>query len=174
MTHFVTHITLSACCSRPRSILPLVVIFPSWSILKGLGSSTRSHLCGHGHLKVLPHHSDDIQDLGDFCLYWWGRRGGFGRRQRPRAFELVIEAWQNMLGRLPDLFYFESLAPLMQSLFIMQVKQDFVAQVGMNATLVDLVEAEIWYVLLFFQACCQPPKFLMEEGVVVKSEDLLL
>jgi len=79
-----------------------------------------------------------------------------------------------MLGRLPDLFYFESLTSLMRSLFIVQVKQDLVTQVGMNATFVGLVEAEIWYVLLFFQACCQPPKFSMEEGVVVKSEDLLL
>ena len=79
-----------------------------------------------------------------------------------------------MLSCLPDLFYFKSLASLMQSLFVVQVKQDFVAQVGMNATFIGLVEAEIWYVLLFFQSCCQPPKFSMEEGVVVKSEDLLL
>src|SRR5882724_10104860 len=77
MSHFVAHITPSACCSRPGSILPLVVVLPSLSILKGLGSSTRSHLCSHGHLKVLPHHSDGIQDLRDFCLYWWGQSSGF-------------------------------------------------------------------------------------------------
>jgi len=79
-----------------------------------------------------------------------------------------------MLGRLPDLFYFESLTSLMWSLFVVQVKEDLVTQVGMNATFVGLVEAEIQYVLLFFQLCFQPPKLLMEEGVVVKSEDLLL
>src|SRR5882724_10643530 len=79
-----------------------------------------------------------------------------------------------MLGHLPDLLYFRSLTSLMRSLFVMQVKQDLVAQIGMNATFVGLVEAEIQYVLLFFQSCCQPPKFLMEEGIVIKSEDLLL
>ena len=79
-----------------------------------------------------------------------------------------------MLGCLPDLFYLKSLASLMQSLFVMQVKQDLVAQVRMNATFIGLVEAEIRYVLLLFQSCCQPPKFSMEEGVVIKSEDLLL
>src|SRR5882724_12232462 len=57
-SHFVAHITPSACCSQPGSILPLVLGFPSWCILKGLGSRVGSHLCGHGHLKVLPHHSD--------------------------------------------------------------------------------------------------------------------
>src|SRR5882724_12236240 len=92
MSHLMAHITLSACCSWPGSILPLVVILPSWYILKGLGPSTRIHLCSHGHLKVLPHHSDGIQDLGDFCLYWWSRHGGFGRSQRSRAFVPVIEA----------------------------------------------------------------------------------
>ena len=79
-----------------------------------------------------------------------------------------------MLGHLPDLFYFKSLASLMWSLFIVQVKQDLVMQVGMNATLIGLVEAEIWYVLLFFQMCCQPPKISMEEGIVIESKDLLL
>ena len=62
-----------------------------------------------------------------------------------------------MLGCLPDLSYFESLASLMQSLFVMQVKQDLVVQVGMNATFIGLVETEIQYVLLLFQSCCQPP-----------------
>src|SRR5882724_5575005 len=92
MSCLMAHITLSACCSQPGLILPLVVIFPSWSILKGLGPSTRSHLCSHGHLEVLPHHSDGIQDLGDFCLYWWGRHGGFERSRRSRDFVLIIEA----------------------------------------------------------------------------------
>src|SRR5882724_4576827 len=50
MSRFVKHITLSACCSWPGSILPLVVVFPGWSISKGLGSSTSSHLCGHGQV----------------------------------------------------------------------------------------------------------------------------
>src|SRR5882724_104110 len=77
MSHLMAHITPGACCSRPGSILPLVVILPSWSILKGLGSSTRSHLCSHGHLKVMPHHSDGIQELRDFCLYWWVQCSGF-------------------------------------------------------------------------------------------------
>jgi len=54
-----------------------------------------------------------------------------------------------MLGRLPDLSYFESLASLMRSLFVVQVKQDLVAQIGMDATFVGFVEAEIRYVLLF-------------------------
>src|SRR5882724_12767004 len=44
MSHLMVYITLGACCSRLGSILPLVVIFPGWSILKGLGSSTSSHL----------------------------------------------------------------------------------------------------------------------------------
>src|SRR5882724_6328568 len=92
MSHLVAHITPSACCSRPGSILPLVFVLPSWSILKGLEPSTRSHLCSHGHLKVLPHHSDGIQDLRDFCLYWWGQHGRFGRSQRPRAFVPIIKA----------------------------------------------------------------------------------
>src|SRR5882724_3949940 len=58
MRFFMAHITLSACCSWPGSILPLVVSFPGWCILKGLRSRAGSHLCSHGHLKVLPHHSD--------------------------------------------------------------------------------------------------------------------
>jgi len=73
-----------------------------------------------------------------------------------------------MLGHLPDLFYFESLATLMWSLFVVQVKQELVAQIGMNATFIGLVEAEIWYVFLFFQSCCQPLKFSMEEGIVIR------
>src|SRR5882724_5566040 len=60
MSRFMAHITPSACCSQLGLILPLVVVFPSWSILKGLGPRVRIHLCGHGHLKVLPHHSDGI------------------------------------------------------------------------------------------------------------------
>src|SRR5882724_9443245 len=79
MSCLVANITLGAHCSWLGSILPLVIVLPGWSSLKGLGPSTRSHLCGHGHLKVLPHHSDGIQDLRDFCLYWWGRCGRFGR-----------------------------------------------------------------------------------------------
>jgi len=40
---------------------------------------------------------------------------------------------------------------------------------------IGLVEAEIRYVLLFFQFMfANPPKFLMEEGIVIKNEDLLL
>ena len=79
-----------------------------------------------------------------------------------------------MLSHLPDLSYFESLASLMESFFVMQVKQDLVAQVGINATFIGLVEAEIQYVLLFCQSCCQPPKFSMEEGIVVKGMNVLL
>ena len=79
-----------------------------------------------------------------------------------------------MLGHLPDLFYFKSLTSLMQGLFIVQVKQDPYTEVRMNAAFIGLVEKEIWYVLLFFQLCCQPPKFLVEEGIVVESVDLLL
>src|SRR5882724_1040935 len=60
MSCFMAHITLTACCSQPGSILPLVVGLPGWCILKGLGSRAGIHLCGHGHLKVLPHHSDGI------------------------------------------------------------------------------------------------------------------
>src|SRR5882724_7954642 len=63
MSSLMAHITPGACCSQLGSILPLVIILHGWSILKGLGPSTRSHLCSHGHLKVLPHHSDGIQDL---------------------------------------------------------------------------------------------------------------
>jgi len=40
----------------------------------------------------LAHYSDGIQDLGDFCLYWWGWCGGFGRSQRLRAFVPIIKA----------------------------------------------------------------------------------
>src|SRR5882724_4827056 len=43
----------------------------------------------------------------------------------------------------------------------------------MNAVLIGLVEAEVWYLLLIGQTCCQPPKFLMEEGIVFEGMNLL-
>jgi len=60
LSHFVAHVIPIACCSWPGSILSLVFGLPSWCILKGLRSTVGSHLCGDGHLKVLPHHSDGI------------------------------------------------------------------------------------------------------------------
>jgi len=63
----------------PASGSPFCLAGP---FLNGLGSSTRSHLCSHGHLKVLPHHSDGISRPRRFCLYWWGWHGGFGRKPK--------------------------------------------------------------------------------------------
>jgi len=47
--------------------------------------------------------------------------------------------------------------------------QNLFVKVGMNAVFVSLVEAEIQYFIFFSQICCQPPKFLMEEGIVIEG-----
>src|SRR5882724_5510996 len=77
MNCFVAHITLNAFCSWVGLILPLEVSFPSQCILKTLRSRVGSHLCGHGHLKVLPHHGAGIQNFRDLCFHWWSWHSRF-------------------------------------------------------------------------------------------------
>jgi len=78
-----------------------------------------SHLHGHGHLKVLPHHGDGIQ-TSEISVFT-SRAGvvDFEEAKGLEPFIPIIETCQDVSGCLPYLFHFDCLACFHEEFLVM-------------------------------------------------------